>query len=140
VSDGIGLAADQIELVVGLLREKLAPELIYYFGSAVRGELRPDSDLDFAFLAERLTDGYQVFMVAQHLAGIMRREVDLIDLRKASTVMKAQIVACGKNIYASDTNRRINFEIVTLKEYALLNEERQVVLDSFIKEVKANGK
>lgn len=69
-------------------------------------------------------------MVAQQLAEVFNR---VVDLRKASTVLKAQIVACGKRIYEIDLNRRINFEMVALKEYALLNEERQVVVDSFIK-------
>jgi predicted nucleotidyltransferase len=140
VSNTAGITANQIEQTVALLREKFAPELIYLFGSAVRGELRLDSDLDFAFLSEQFTDNYQVFIMAQQLADIVKRDVDLIDLHKASTVLKAQIVSTGKNIYASDANRRINFEIVALKEYALLNEERQLVLDNFVKEVKQNGK
>ncbi|MGD8399345.1 MAG: nucleotidyltransferase domain-containing protein [Bacillota bacterium] len=134
------LASEAIRQAVDLLREQLAAELVYLFGSAARGELRPESDLDFAFWSERRFVDYEVFMVAQQLADQLRREVDLIDLRKASTVLKAQIVGYGRNIYAVHANRRINFEIVALKEYALLNEERQVVIDSFIKGVSPGGK
>lgn len=134
-----GLAANQIDQAVALLREQLAPQLIYYFGSAARGELRPDSDLDFAFLADREFGSYEVFMVAQQLAEVLRRDVDLIDLVKVSTVMQAQIISSGKNIYASAPNLRIDFEIRILKDYTLLNEERQVIIDSFVKEMKRNG-
>jgi predicted nucleotidyltransferase len=129
------LTAGQIKQVTALLDQELTPQLIYLFGSAAREELRPDSDVDLAFLSERSRGNYEVFLVAQQLADLLRREVDLIDLRNASTVLKAQIVAYGKNIYACDDNRRTDFEIMVLKEYALLNEERQVVIDRFVKDV-----
>ncbi|HYH04647.1 MAG TPA: nucleotidyltransferase domain-containing protein [Bacillota bacterium] len=128
-----GITPDQLQRAIEILVKEFNPVLIYLFGSAVRSELRVDSDIDLAFLSDKTRDGYEVFRVAQQLAEVFNRDVDLIDLQKASTVMKAQIVAYGKHIYETDLNRRINFEIVALKEYALLNEERQVVLDSFVK-------
>jgi uncharacterized protein len=55
----------------------------------------------------------------------------LIDLHKASTVMKAQIVGKGRLIYEQDPPKRMNFSMVAFKEYALLNEERQVISEQF---------
>jgi predicted nucleotidyltransferase len=132
IDEKMDLTSIQLNQAIELLTEEFAPQLIYLFGSAARKELRPDSDIDLAFWSERSPGNYEVFMVAQQLADIVRREVDLIDLRKASTVLKAQIVSYGKNVYAIDVNRRVNFEIVVLKEYALLNEERKVVIDNLI--------
>jgi len=69
-------------------------------------------------------------MLVQEIAGIFNRDIDLIDLSKASTVFKAQIVGTGKVIYCSDDTRRMYFEMRSFKEYALLNEEREVILRS----------
>ena len=82
--------------------------MIVLFGSSVKGSMRNDSDVDIAFFSEQDYDSYEVFMVAQELATIIRRDVDLIDLSKVSTVMKAQIVSSGRVIYCSDELRRMN--------------------------------
>ena len=70
-------------------------------------------------------------MNAGELAEIMGRDVDLIDLHKASTVLKAQITGKGKVIFNSDNLQRMTFAMRAFKEYALLNEERQWILDRF---------
>ncbi|HEX3047776.1 MAG TPA: nucleotidyltransferase domain-containing protein [Bacillota bacterium] len=101
------------------------------FGSAARGQLRPDSDLDLAFLSDLALNEYEVFMRAQELAELLGRDVDLIDLNKASTVLKAQIIGKGKVIFNGDNLRRMVFAMKAFKEYALLNEERQCILDRF---------
>ncbi|GAA0719765.1 hypothetical protein GCM10008905_08220 [Clostridium malenominatum] len=111
-----------------VLIEKINPYLIYVFGSAAKGLLREDSDIDIAFLSEENLSDYQVFMVAQELASSLNRDIDLIDLKKASTVFKAQILGTGIKIYCTDKTRRMYFEMRSLKEYALLNEEREIIL------------
>jgi predicted nucleotidyltransferase len=126
------LIGAQLEKIITLLVERCAATVIYLFGSAVRAELKPDSDIDLAFLGDENIDNYEVFMVAQELAEVLGREVDLIDLRKASTVMKIQIVCKGRVLYEKDGNRRIRFEITALKDYTLLNEERRIILDNFL--------
>ena len=135
-----GIEPEQLQRAIEILKKEFDPVLIYLFGSAARSELRVDSDIDLAFLSDEPRGSYEVFMVAQQLAEIFNRDVDLVDLGKASTVLKAQIVAYGKHIYEADLNRRISFEMVALKEYALLNEERQVVVDSFIKGGNSDAK
>lgn len=126
-----GLTDEQLHTVIAILRQELDPFLIYLFGSAARKQLRTDSDIDLAFLSVQTRDGYEVFVVAQQIAALLGREVDLIDLKKASTVLQAQIITKGNDIYAADRNQLRTFEMRTLKEYALLNEERQIVLDNF---------
>lgn len=68
-------------------------------------------------------------MISQGIADKIKIEVDLIDIKKASTVLKSQIVGNGKVIYSKNEDEKINFQIRALKEYCLLNEERKVVLD-----------
>jgi len=51
------IAAGQVDAVVGLVRETLGDAVAgcYLFGSAVRGGLRPDSDLDVLVVVDRGT-------------------------------------------------------------------------------------
>lgn len=131
----------QLNRVVEILNEEFHPIVIYLFGSASRNELRKDSDIDIAFLTINDVDPYVCFMKAQELADIFKREVDLINLNTSSTVFKSQVVGTGKNIFCSDDTKRMYFEMRALKEYALLNEEREVILNK-IKErgsVYGNG-
>jgi len=141
MSKNIYLNEIQINKGIEVLKEEFNPIVVYLFGSAARNELREDSDIDIAFLTNNDIDPYKCFMKAQELADIFKREVDLVNLNTSSTVFKAQVVGTGKNIYCSDDNKRMYFEMRALKEYALLNEERQVILNN-IKErgsVYGNG-
>ncbi len=113
---------------LNLLVKRINPVVVYLFGSAARNEMRNDSDIDIAYLSDAKLSQYENFMLAQELADIFNRDVDLINLRESSTVFKAQVVGTGKRIYCSDENRRMYFEMRAFKEYALLNEERGIVL------------
>nr|WP_233432541.1 MULTISPECIES: nucleotidyltransferase domain-containing protein [Thermoanaerobacterium] len=86
-----------------------------------------------AYLSDKDISGYDLFMISQELADLLKRDVDLIDLRKASTVFKAQVVGTKKIIYCSDDLRRMNFEMYALKDYAKLNEERAEIIDKILK-------
>lgn len=102
---------------------------IYLFGSAARDALREDSDLDIAFLPRtRGCDPVAVFESAQHLAQALRREVDLVDLSTASTVMRKEITARGVLLAETHRAARQEFEMYALSDYARLNEERAPVL------------
>lgn len=130
------LKKDQIESIKSQLVQAIDPFLIMIFGSYAKGNTREDSDIDIAFFSNQKFNEYEVFTVAQQLADKLGREVDLIDINKASTVFKAQIIGTGKVIYCSDETQRMNFMMRALKEYALLNEERAVILEK----IKERGK
>jgi predicted nucleotidyltransferase len=134
------LDSSRIDIIKTYLIEKISPYLIYLYGSAAKGTMRKDSDVDIAFLSDTEHSAYDIFMMAQGLAGVLGRDVDLIDLKKASTVFKAQVVGTGKVIYCSDENRRMVFEMTSFKEYALLNEERQCILDKIKKRGTVYGR
>ena len=120
----------QIEEAVKLLIEETEAFCIYLLGSASRNELRDDSDIDIAFLSDTSIDSYKSFIIAQRLYDVFKRDVDLINLNSASTVFKAQVVGKGRVIFCNDNKKRCYFEMRALKEYALLNEERECILQS----------
>ena len=125
-----------LNIIKNILKEKIKPYTIYIFGSSVNGNFNDESDVDIAFLSSTEISGYDIFMIAQEIADLIKREIDLIDLNKASTVFRAQVVGTGTIIYCNNDYDRMNFEMRALKEYALLNEERAVILDS----IKERGK
>ena len=125
----MSLSKNQEEQIVAFLKEKLSPYLLVLFGSAAKGTMRRDSDVDIAFLSDHKKDEYELFLLAQELASLLNREVDLVDLEKASTVFQAQIVGHGRVLHCTDEHRRMLFNMLTLKKYAKLNEERKPILD-----------
>ncbi|MCX7950948.1 MAG: nucleotidyltransferase domain-containing protein [Clostridiales bacterium] len=124
---------DTIETIIKeFLIEKVNPYFIIIFGSYAKEILRADSDIDIAFLSENSFDSYDLFMISQELASIIKKDVDLIDLNNASTVFRAQIIGTGKLIYSIDENKRMYFFMKSFKEYAKLNEERKVIIDKYL--------
>ena len=122
------LLEEKKSIVVDFLLNNFNCDLIYIFGSYAKNRERSNSDLDIAFLSDIKLDQYEIFLRAQKLAEEIKCEVDLVDLKKASTVFKVQIVQ-GKLIYCSDKKIKEQFELDTLRKYAKLNEERVKILE-----------
>ena len=120
----------QLNMAIEILKEEFNPIVIYLFGSGAKNKLRDDSDID----------SYECFMKAQELADIFNREVDLINLNTSSTVFKAQVVGTGKIIYCRDEIKRMYFEMRSFKAYAMLNEEREVILNKIKERGTVYGK
>jgi uncharacterized protein len=114
--------------IVQFLVKKINPYVIYLFGSQAQQQARQDSDIDLAFLSERTLSHYERFMITGELAAILNCDVDLIDLKEATTVFQAQIVGKGKVLYCADDDKKARFEMKVFKEYAKLNEERAEIL------------
>lgn len=55
-------------------------------------------------------------------------QVDVADLRQCDTVFAAQVVSSAQVIYSADEAARQRFEMLTLAQYARLNEQRHGIL------------
>ncbi|MBX3330159.1 MAG: nucleotidyltransferase domain-containing protein [Nitrospira sp.] len=113
------------------------PDLIalYRFGSQAKGISRPESDVDLAVLARHPIPALRRFELAQELAAQLHRDVDFLDLRSTSTVMRMQVISTGECLAAPDEAACQEFEMYTYSDYARLNEERREIL----KRVSASG-
>ena len=120
---------EKINSIKNILVKAFNPYLIYIFGSTVKNRDRGDSDIDIAVLTGKRVDEYELFILSQKLADILKKEVDLIDLNRVSTVFKIQIIKTGNLIYNSNNRKKMYFQMRTMKAYAILNEERQEVID-----------
>lgn len=135
MADSLELGSTQIETIIHTLVRIIDPWLIILFGSYAKGRARDESDIDIAFLTDQKVDEYQSFCIAQELAGLIGKSTDCVNLHSVSTVFQVQVIGHGKVLYCRDETRRKYYFLRTLKEYALLNEERAVIL----KQIKERG-
>src|SRR6187399_1715329 len=92
----------ETEIVARLQVDIAGLQAIYLFGSHAQGLAGPDSDLDLAVLVAGAIDAVALWEVAQRLAAHFDCDVDLLDLRSASTVMQYQIITTGRLLWARD--------------------------------------
>lgn len=115
-----------------LIAEILAewPDLmaIYAFGSQVSGHAHDHSDLDLAVLLKGYIDPLKLFDVASKLAEKINCEVDLIDLRAASTVMQFQVIYYGQRLYGQNLDIDL-FELAVISEKTSFDESRILLLN-----------
>jgi predicted nucleotidyltransferase len=73
------------------------------FGSASRGELRADSDIDLLveFLPEAGVDLLQHFAAERELSELLGRKVDLVSKRALRSVLREQVLSQARLIYAA---------------------------------------
>jgi uncharacterized protein len=103
------------------------------------GALRADSDVDYAVLARRPLEAVERVDLQEDVARALRRSVDLVDLRRASTVLRMQVVASGVAVAVGDAIERERFEILTYASYARLNEGRRAILEQIAEERTVYG-
>lgn len=117
------------------------PELlaIYRFGSHGTGFERNDSDIDLAVLARQPCDATALWNLGQTLAAKLHRDVDLVDLRSASTVLRAQVVAYGERLSCTDPVECDAYEDYALSAYARLNEERRFITEDILRRGSVHG-
>lgn len=89
----------------------------YLFGSAARGQMLPDSDIDVAIDIGRALSATECWNAMQHLAVRAGREVDLVDFRTASDVLRHQVLTTGRRLFARDEVAQAIFEAAALSEY-----------------------
>lgn len=110
-----------VRTLQGALGQRLLA--IYAFGSQVSGQARADSDLDLAVLLSGTADSVALWTLAQDIAAMLDIDVDLVDLRKASTVMQHRVVTSGERWWARDEQAGL-FEAFVLSDKMALDEAR----------------
>jgi predicted nucleotidyltransferase len=126
-------------LVVSLLKAAL-PQIIavYAFGSRIQGNAKADSDLDLAVLTAGYADPLLLWRLSGELAEQLQCEVDLLDLRAASTVMQYQIITTGCLLWGEKSAAGL-FECFVLSEKTALDAARADLLADISREGKVYG-
>jgi uncharacterized protein len=109
---------------------------VYLFGSRADGTARAGSDYDIAFLVEwgHSPSRRELWEWSLSLAKQLRVDhVDLIDLQKANTVFRFEIVSTGERIFTKDEDYCATFEMTVYSMYQRLNFERREILEAIKK-------
>lgn len=90
-------------------------------------------------MSDATIDRVSRFEVQERLAARLHRDIDLVDLTTASTVLRMQVVSLGRAIRVSDSRRQGQFEDLVFSQYARLNEERREILERVEREGSVYG-
>ena len=115
-------------------------QAVYLFGSYASDDALPDSDVDIAVLLphEKARNIGSLIMsdLRFELESLLKKNVDLINLRQVNTVLQKEIIMADQRIFLTDQYSADEFEMLTLSYYQKLNEERAQIL----KEIEASGR
>jgi predicted nucleotidyltransferase len=121
---------EKIKTAIDILNKEIENiYCIYLFGSFLTKYQRGDSDLDLAILIEGDLSIEKTWEIAQKIASKVKIDVDLVDLKKASTVFQNQIINEGKKIYIKDQTKVDFFENYVDSMYLDLNERRRDLIE-----------
>ncbi|WP_372610503.1 nucleotidyltransferase domain-containing protein [Halomonas sp.] len=112
-----------------------AMQAVYLFGSQATGEATPTSDVDLAVLLPAPLPPEQRWSLSNELADSLGADVDLIDLRQASTVLQHQVVVEGQRLWHRGLDSD-EFELMVQSEYWDLAIQRQ----QLIADIKQRGR
>ena len=101
---------------------------IYAFGSQITGHSNEHSDLDLAVLIDGQVETFDLWDLASQLVEIAGCDVDLLNMRLASTVMQYQILQTGRTLWAKQPDAGI-FESFILSEKINLDVLRKGLLE-----------
>ncbi|SEO40585.1 Predicted nucleotidyltransferase [Duganella sp. CF517] len=125
--------------LVAILRQRLPALLaVYLFGSRANGRAGPDSDVDMAVLVAGKLDPVTTWELAQLLANQANCDVDLVDLRGASTVMQYQVITTGILLWKKDSQAAL-YECFILSDKTELDEARAGLLVDIQREGQVYG-
>jgi predicted nucleotidyltransferase len=128
------------KIITAVLKYYPDVQAVYLFGSYGTDEAWADSDVDIALLLpyDKSPKAGSLLMsdLRFELEKLLRKDVDLINLRQVPTVLQKEIVMADSRIYQADEYPADEFEMLTFSYYQKLNEERHQIL----KDILADGR
>jgi len=120
--------ADSLALATDVLHRGIAGlQAAYLFGSRATGTFRTDSDWDIGILCPRVSP-MDLASLSGHLSSLLGGDCDLVDLKRASASLRAEVLRTGRAFMAPDALALARFEMDSLTEYQNLNEHRKAIL------------
>lgn len=122
--------------IVDALRMHL-PQLdaVILFGSLATGRAHAGSDADLAVFGVAPYASGQLFDARMAAEQVFKRTVDLVDLRRAPTVLQMQILKDGRYLLGKASALAGNFELFIFRSY----EDLQIKRRGLMEDIAARG-
>ena len=118
--------------IINFLKSKISGlNGIYLYGSYAQNQANRESDIDLAFLTEEKIKAVEKWKIQEELASLLDNDVDLVDLKEASVVLRKEIVEKGRLLAVFDHYKIQYFEMTTISMYMDLNETRKHILKDY---------
>ncbi len=109
---------------------------IYIFGSQADHTATTQSDVDIAFLSDEKLDKVKIWEISNEIAFLLKKDVDLIDLKETNTIFKVQILSTADRIYCTDIQNVEAYESLAYSFYVRFKEERKEIEEQILKDKK----
>jgi len=126
----------QKQIIKTVLEHYPEVQAIYLFGTYGTDDQWTESDVDIALLLKHQQAKAVGTLVMSdlrfELERLLKKDVDLINLRLVPTVLQKEIIAANRRIYTADKYAADEFDMLTISYYQKLNEERAEILEEII--------
>ncbi len=118
-----------MQMAVDLLVKHYQPAAVLLYGSRAKGQARSDSDIDLALLLNRqsLPDSFELAKTQTDLEALLKNDVDLVILDKASPILAMQILRNHQMLYQIPPDVMDDFTVKATGEYFDLKYSRELI-------------
>lgn len=114
----------------------------YIFGSYAQNRIRENSDIDIAIYLKENIDIDTYLEIKMNLSEVLKREVDLVILNNAPSLLKYEIYKNNILLFSRDKTLESKYKVKTLFEYSdikrYLNLSYDKTIERLKKEVESN--
>ena len=112
------LDKDQIEQIVDFAEAHPEISAVYLFGSHASGKERLKSDIDLGVLFDGEVDGFERIDLETEISNLLKKDVDLVDMKRSGPFLRHQIYKYGRAIYHDETDFAYIFRAKSINEYS----------------------
>ena len=127
------LKDSKIKIIEDTLKSNI-PKLkaIYIFGSYANESATNGSDVDIAYLSDESLSNAKRWELGVELSRLLKRDIDLVDLKGANTIFRYQIISTAKRVYGSGYEVE-SFETLVYSFYLRFKQERKPIEEAIKK-------
>jgi predicted nucleotidyltransferase len=109
-------------------------EFAYLFGSTASKRMTPESDIDIAvYLKNFSPDQFDRLQFITDLAGLFKRNVDVIILNDCDVIIAMQVLSKGFLILNENPHLAIQYKAQKISQYIDFKRTRKIVEDNLMK-------
>lgn len=121
-------APDSARITKLVQQELPQSRALWLFGSATRGDMQNDSDIDLAVTLPEPLDAQEKWELQIRLGRQLGFDVDLLDFARLPTIMQLQIIETGQLLFAKDPLATEMYNAFVRTEYLDIQRWRQPMI------------